>query len=233
MINIKGRTALVTGSSRGIGQQLALGLARLGCNIILHGRRLESTERSATLLQDYPVAVHRVYGELSSPEGVEQVVDQVNALNVPVDILYNNAAIMKEYHDDIWSHSWDEWIDTFKVNVFAMYDLCGAFIPGMKERGFGRVVNLSSGIHHVPQLAPYGASKGAVNKITAEISCTLEGTGVRINALDPGWLRTDMGTSDAPNSVEDVLPGGLAPALVDDDGPNGEFFEALNSDIKI
>jgi NAD(P)-dependent dehydrogenase (short-subunit alcohol dehydrogenase family) len=231
MIDIKGRTALITGSSRGVGQQLALGLARLGCHIILHGRTIESTERSAGLLENHPVKVHRVYAELSSPEGVKQVVRQVEDLGVQVDILYNNAAIMKEYHNDIWSHSWDEWIDTFKVNVLAMYDLCGAFIPGMIERGFGRVVNLSSDIKNIPQLAPYAASKGAVNKITQDIASTLDGTGVRINMLHPGWLSTDMGGDQAPDPVQSVLPGGLVPVLVEDDGPNGEFFEALNSDV--
>jgi NAD(P)-dependent dehydrogenase (short-subunit alcohol dehydrogenase family) len=178
------------------------------------------------------VKVYRTYAELSSPEGVNQLVQQVEALGVPVDILYNNAAIMKDYHEDMWSHSWDEWIDTFKVNVIAMYDLCGAFIPGMKERGFGRVVNLSSDISNIPQLAPYAASKGAVNKITQDIAGTLDGTGVRINMLHPGWLSTDMGGDQAPDPAEAVLPGGLAPVLVEDDGPNGQYFRALDTDLE-
>jgi len=227
MIDLKGKNALVTGSSRGIGQQIALGLAKLGCNIIVHGRKKESCIKTLNLLDQYPVNTWCVAGELSEEGLVEDLVRQVGNLNIPVDILYNNAAHMTNFHADYFEHSWEEWIDTFKVNVFALYDLCGAFIPGMIERGFGRVVNLSSGIQGQPELAPYGATKWAVNKITDDLASKLHGTGVRINAIDPGWIRTDMGGEDAEHPVEAVLPGILAPALVSDDGPNGEFFSAI------
>jgi NAD(P)-dependent dehydrogenase (short-subunit alcohol dehydrogenase family) len=156
------------------------------------------------------------------------LIEQVKQLNIRVDVLYNNAAIMTSYHKDFWMHSWDEWMQTFRVNVFAMYSLCGAFIPPMIENGFGRVVNLSSGIKDQPELAPYGASKWAVNKLTDDIASKLENTGVRINTLDPGWLRTDLGGPNAEHPVEAVLPGALAPALIDDNGPNGQFFSAIN-----
>jgi NAD(P)-dependent dehydrogenase (short-subunit alcohol dehydrogenase family) len=109
-----------------------------------------------------------------------------------------------------------------------MYKLCAAFIPLMIENGFGRVVNLTSGIKHEPELAPYAASKWAVNKLTDDLASKLENTGVRINLLDPGWLRTDLGGSSAQNPVEDVLPGALAPVLMENDGPNGEYFSALD-----
>lgn len=135
---------------------------------------------------------------------------------------------MTPYHEDYWKHSWDEWMLSMKVNVFAMYSLCGAFIPAMIKNGFGRVINLTSGIKDQPELAPYGASKWAVNKLTDDIAVKLVGTGVRINTLDPGWLRTDLGGEKAEHPVEAVLPGALAPALIDDNGPNGEFFSAIN-----
>jgi NAD(P)-dependent dehydrogenase (short-subunit alcohol dehydrogenase family) len=140
---------------------------------------------------------------------------------------------MKTYHKNIWDHSWDEWTETFKVNVMAMYTLCGAFIPQMIENGFGRVINLSSGIKDAPELAPYGASKWAVNKMTEDISVKLRGTKVRINTLDPGWLRTDMGGENADHPVESVLPGALAPALIDDNGPNGQFFSAIDHKLDL
>lgn len=227
MINITGKNALVTGSSRGIGQQIALGLATLGCNIIVHGRKKESCTKTLKLLEQFPVKTYCVFGELSDEKLVEQLVGQVKALDIPIDILYNNAAHMTNFHADYYEHSWQEWTDTFKVNVFALYDLCGAFIPEMIERGFGRVINLSSGIQGQPELAPYGATKWAVNKITDDLAAKLEGTGVRINAIDPGWIKTDMGGENAEHPVEAVLPGILAPALVEDDGPNGEFFSAI------
>lgn len=228
MINLKGRTALISGSSRGVGQQLALGLAELGCNIIVHGRTSDSCKKSMEMLSKYPVDCYSVYGDLSDDVQLEQMISQVRTLDIQVDILYNNAAIMCKYQGDIWQHSWEEWNKIFKVNVYALYKLCGAFIPGMIENGFGRVVNLTSGIMHSPELAPYGASKWAVNKLTDDLAARLKNTGVRINTLDPGWLRTDMGGENAEHPVEAVLPGGLAPVLVEDDGPNGKFFSAID-----
>ncbi len=138
---------------------------------------------------------------------------------------------MTPFHENFWKHSWEEWTETFKVNVMALYSLCGAFIPGMIENGFGRVVNLTSGIKDQPELAPYGASKWAVNKITEDVAIKLHGTGVRINTLDPGWLRTDLGGENAEHPVEAVLPGALAPAFIDDDGPNGQFFSAIDHNL--
>ncbi len=228
MIELKGKNALVTGSGRGIGQQIAQGLAKLGCNVIVHGRTKESCTTTLQLLQKYSVKSCGVYGELSDENQVNQLIKQVQNLNIRVDILYNNAAIMTPYHEDYWKHSWDEWMLSMKVNVFAMYSLCGAFIPAMIKNGFGRVINLTSGIKNQPELAPYGASKWAVNKLTDDIAVKLVGTGVRINTLDPGWLRTDLGGEKAEHPVEAVLPGALAPALIDDNGPNGEFFSAIN-----
>jgi len=235
MIDIKGKTALITGSSRGVGQQIAIGLAKLGCHVILHGRKLKSTDKTKKLLESYPIKTYQVYGELSEEEQVKDLIQQLDNHELQVDILYNNAAIMKDYHKDFWTHTREEWIDTYKVNVIAMYELCAAFIPKMIDRGFGRVVNLTSRIMHQPELAPYGASKWAVDKLTDDIASKLNGTNVRINHIDPGWIRTDMGGENGEHAPEDVLPGILAPALVENDGPNGQFFEATkhNLDLKL
>jgi len=228
MINLKGKNALVTGSSRGIGQQIALGLAQHGCNIIVHGRKEVSTEKTLELLKDYPVQTYSVYGNLSDDNQVNNLIAQVRALNVPIDILYNNAAIMRDYREDIWAHTTEDWLETYKINVVAMYKLCSAFIPSMIKNKFGRVVNTTSRIMNKPQLAPYGASKWAVDKLSHDIASALKDTPVRINYIDPGWIKTDMGGENAENPVEAVLPGVLAPVLIDDDGPNGQFFSAMD-----
>jgi len=228
MINLKGKTALITGSSRGVGQQIALGLAKLGCNLILHGRTLESNTKTLELLQDFSVTKNCVAGELSDEAQVKDIIKQVNDLNVHVDILYNNAAIMSPYRNNYWEHTWEDWMESFKVNVMAMYSLCRAFIPKMIDNGFGRVINITSGITHEPELLPYGASKWAVNKLTDDLKVKLVDTNVRINTLDPGWCRTDLGGDQADHDVTEVLPGALAPALIENDGPNGEFFSAID-----
>lgn len=231
MINLKGKNALITGSSRGIGQQIALGLAQHGCNIIVHGRKKKSNEKTLTLLKDYPVKTYSVFGDLSDENQVNNLIEQVRALDVPVDILYNNAAIMRDYREDIWAHTTGDWLETYKVNVVAMYKLCSAFIPSMIKNKFGRVVNTTSRIMNQPQLAPYGASKWAVDKLSHDIAAALKDTPVRINYIDPGWIKTDMGGENAENPVEAVLPGVLVPVLIDDDGPNGQFFSAMDYKI--
>jgi NAD(P)-dependent dehydrogenase (short-subunit alcohol dehydrogenase family) len=230
MINIKGKNALITGSSRGIGQQIAKGLAVLGCNVVIHGRTEESCSETRQLLKSYNIQCYCVYGDLSDETSLNALIQQVKNLNISIDILYNNAAIMSPYRKDYWTHSWEDWMLSMKVNVFSVYTLSGAFIPEMIENGFGRVVNLISGIKNEPELLPYGASKSALMKLTEEIASKLDGTGVRINALDPGWLRTDLGGEFADHPVEAVLPGALAPALIENNGANGVAFEAITSD---
>ena len=230
-IDITGKNALITGSSRGIGQQIAIGLAKLGCNIIVHGRTKESCLKTLELLKIFNIKTYCVYGELSNEEYVNDLIKQVQNLKINIDVLYNNAAVMTPYKSNFWEHSWEDWMMSMKVNVFSMYSLCSAFIPAMIENGFGRVINLTSGIKDQPELAPYGASKWAVIKLTEDISIKLKDTGVRINTLDPGWLRTDLGGEYAEHAVEDVLPGALAPALIKSDGPNGESFFAINDNL--
>ena len=227
MINLKGKNALITGSSRGVGQQIAIGLAQLGCNIIVHGRQEENNNKTLELLKEYPVETYSVFGDLSDELQVNSLIEQVQALNISIDILYNNAGIMRPYRENIWSHTTEDWMETYKVNVLAIYKLCSAFIPLMIENNFGRVVNVTSRIMDQPQLAPYGASKWAVDKLSQDIAVALQDTPVRINYLDPSWLKTDLGGEFADNPVEAVLPGALAPVLVDNDGPNGQFFCAI------
>ena len=227
MIELKGKNAFITGSSRGVGQQIALGLAQLGCHVIVHGRKKENNKETLDLLKNYSVNTYSVYGDLSDDHQISDLIDQVRALHIPIDILYNNAGIMRAYREDIWSHTTEDWLETYKVNVVAMYKLCSAFIPAMIENNFGRVVNTTSRIMGQPQLAPYGASKWAVDKLSQDIAAALEKTPVRINYMDPSWLRTDLGGEHADNPAEAVLPGALAPLLIDDDGPNGQFFSAI------
>jgi 3-oxoacyl-[acyl-carrier protein] reductase len=222
---LENKWALVTGSSRGVGQQIALGLARRKCNVIVHGRTESNTAKTLQQLKAYGIQTHAVSGDLESAEAVDAVIRQVKAGPGPVDILYNNAAIQNQWKP-IWEINLDEWLRTFQVNLFAMIALCNAFAPQMKERGFGRIINLTSGIRDTPHLAPYSVSKAAVDKYSRDLAAELKGTNVLVNYLDPGWLKTDMGGPDAEQAVETVLPGALVPALLEDHGPSGRFYAA-------
>jgi NAD(P)-dependent dehydrogenase (short-subunit alcohol dehydrogenase family) len=224
---LEGKWALVTGSSRGIGQQIATGLAERKCNLVVHGRSHENTARTVELLKPHDIQVHIVSGEFSSSEGIQSVIDGVRSGPGHVDILYNNAAVMSEWKP-IWEVSSKEWLEIFQVNLLAMIALCNAFAPEMKRRGFGRIINLTSGIKDTPHLAPYGVSKAAVDKYTLDLATELKGSNVLVNYLDPGWLKTDLGGENAMYPVEDVLPGALVPALLEDNGPSGQFFAAQN-----
>ena len=186
MIDLKGKNIFVTNSSRGIGQQFVLGLAKLGYNIIVYERTKESCAKTLDFIKDYKVNTYCVYGELSGKTEVNHLIKKAKDLNIPIDILYNNAAVMTPYHKNFWDYSWNEWMERFEVNVLATYSLCSAFIPQMIENSFGRVVNLTSGIKDEQELATYGASKWAVNKLTVDLSVKVQNTAVRINTLDPG-----------------------------------------------
>jgi NAD(P)-dependent dehydrogenase (short-subunit alcohol dehydrogenase family) len=223
--SLEGRWALVTGSSRGIGRQIAVGLAELDCNVVVHGRTRENTKATLDLLSEYPVETAVVAGDLSTAAGVRAVVKSVTTCPGHVDVLYNNAAVQNEWQC-VWEIERKTWQEAFDVNVHALVALTNAFAPGMIERGFGRIVNVSSGIRDIPNLAPYSVSKAAVDKYTQDLAAELDGTNVLVSTLDPGWLRTDMGGPRADHDVTTVLPGALAPALLPDLGPNGKRFFA-------
>lgn len=121
MKDIKEKNAFVTGSSRGVGQQIALGLAKMGCNVILHGRTIDSTKSTLNLLKQYNINTYQVSGNLSDFQEVRNIIQEVKQMHIGVDILYNNAAIMTSYRYNIWEHSWNDWLESYKVNVIAMY----------------------------------------------------------------------------------------------------------------
>lgn len=223
MISLAHRTALITGSSRGIGRQIALGLAKHGCDIVLHGRTLAHCATTAEAVRSTGVTVFTVEGALDCQEGIDTIIKGVTDGPGTIDILYNNAAIMSTWMP-IERIPMEEWIHTMQVNFFATVALCNAFVPEMKQRKFGRVVNLTSGIKDTPPLSPYGVSKAAIDKYSQDLAFDSKDANVLVNYLDPGWLRTDLGGPNAMFDVESVLPGALVPALLEDNGPTGRLF---------
>lgn len=223
MSSLLGKWALVTGASRGIGQRIALGLARERCNVVLHARAADHLIESQTLLDGCDIEVVTVAGELGTDAGVRAATQGVIEGPGFVDILYNNAAIQNGWQS-VWEIPKSTWEEIFQVNLHALVAMCNAFAPGMVKRGYGRIINITSGIKDIPQLAPYSVSKAAVDKYTKDLAAELRGTNVLVNTLDPGWLRTDMGGPDADHAVATVLPGALVPALLEDHGHSGQRY---------
>jgi NAD(P)-dependent dehydrogenase (short-subunit alcohol dehydrogenase family) len=223
--SLQGKTALITGASRGIGRQIALELGRRGCAVILHSRTIAHTVNLFSELVQKGVQAYQIDAELSDTAAVRSLYPRIIDKWGSIDILYNNAAIMTPYHDDIFITNDDEYILSFKVNTVAPITLCNLFIPDMIKRKHGRIVNITSGIKDQPQLMAYAASKAALDKYVYDMAVHLKGTGVTMNLLDPGWLRTDLGGPNAPNAVESVIPGAVIPVLQNDD-ICGKWFSA-------
>lgn len=223
--DVWGKWALVTGASRGIGRQVSLGLAEYGCNLVLHSREIAGTDSLAAELTAKGVQVQQVAAELSDQAQVDTMLASVLSSTPGIDIVYNNAAVMTPYRSDWKSVPVDDFRLSFEVNVTALVRICHGLIPGMVERGWGRIINVTSGIQDQPELIAYSISKAAVDKFVTDTAGHLKDAGVLVNLLDPGWLRTDLGGPNAPNSVESVLPGALVPALLDD-GTTGTLFRA-------
>jgi NAD(P)-dependent dehydrogenase (short-subunit alcohol dehydrogenase family) len=221
--DIRGKWALVTGASRGIGRQVCLGLSQYGCNLALHSRDIAHTKSLAAELTAKGVQVRQVAGELSDQKQVDAMLTNALSGCPGIDIVYNNAAVMTPFHSDWHNVPAEDFRKSFEVNVIALIRICHRLIPGMIQRRWGRVINVTSGIKDQPELIAYAISKAAVDKFVADTVIRLKDTGVLMNLLDPGWLRTDMGGPNATNSVESVLPGALVPVLIDD-GTTGKLF---------
>ncbi len=223
--SLRGRWSLVTGASRGVGSHVSEGLGRLGSNVVLHSRELSHTRALAAKIGALGVKVVTVSGELSDQAQVDAMLDAALKQAGPIDILYNNAAIMTPWRGDPWDFPAEDFRRSFEVNVISLARICYRLVPGMLARKWGRVINVTSGIMNEPNLTPYAVSKAAVDKFVRDFAPQLSGTGVQMNLLDPGWLRTDLGGPKAPNDPSSVIPGALVPALLDD-GESGRFFRA-------
>lgn len=225
MLDIHNKWALVTGASRGVGRQVSQALADNGCNLVLHSRQADHTAAMVAEFRARGLTVYPIEGELSDQRQVVALGEEALRISGGLDILYNNAAVMAPYHEDIFVVEESEYALSFQVNTIAPITLCTLVLPGMIERKFGRVVNVTSGIKDQPQLMAYAASKAALDKYVYDMAPHLANTGVTMNLLDPGWLRTDLGGPQAPNSVESVLPGAMVPVLLED-GTCGKWFSA-------
>ena len=192
-LDLTGRTALVTGASRGIGRAVAVGLAAAGADVVLSGRdeaalgqtrtEVEATGRRAVVLPS----------DVTDPEACGRLVDDAVTALGHLDVLVNNAG-GSSYMGAFTDLRFSGWEKTMRLNVDSIVHLSQAAGRHMLERGSGSVINVAStaGLKATPLLAAYGASKAAVISLTRTCAREWGAGGVRVNALCPGWTRTDL-----------------------------------------
>lgn len=227
MVDVKGKWALITGASRGIGYLSAKFMASRGCNLILHARTAEHLEKVLAEVRAEGVEAFGVAAELSDPEAVKNMLEEIDRLGVNVEIILNNAGLQIAYRTEYFSTPVRDYTESFMINTIAPAMICYHFMPEMIRNGFGRILNTTSGIALEPQQAGYSASKAALDKITVDLGSTVEGTDVMINLTDPGWCRTDLGGPQAPNAPESAIPG-IVVGVFMDDKKSGRFLGAQN-----
>nr|MBP3598539.1 SDR family oxidoreductase [Eubacterium sp.] len=225
MVDVKGRWALITGASRGIGYQAAKFMAQQGCNLVLHSREESHCHKVLQEVQEMGVEAYVVSAELSEAVEVEKMLAFIDEKGTIIDIVLNNAGVQVAYRDEYLQTPMSDYDLSFRINTMAPMMICYHYLPKMVERGFGRIVNTSSGIMLDPQQAGYSASKAALDKVTIDLGSKYEGTDVMINLADPGWCRTDLGSEKAPNAPESAIPGVVVGVFVDDK-KSGRWFAA-------
>ena len=167
--------------------------------------------------------------DVTSSRSIDELSSELHRLHLAVDVLVNNAAILLGEHDELLHTSLDDLRVTLDTNLIGATALAQAFVPGMIERGYGRVVNVSSTAGQLTSMtdyAPaYAISKAALNALTRQMAAATRNTGVLVNSACPGWVRTDMGGPGAPLSVEQGADTIVWLATLPDGGPTGKFVK--------
>ncbi len=205
-----GKTALVTGASAGIGEAFARLLASQGFNLVLVARRVERLEALATqLAADHNIGCTPLAADLADPKGVRALVRDLKKRKLDVDVLINNAGMSGSYKfADV---QWTELAAEIQVMITSLTELAHALVPGMKERGYGRIVNVSSIAAYAPPAASllYTGIKSYVLHVSQSMDMELKPHGVHVTALCPGFTRTEfhdvMGTRQAASQFPDFV----------------------------
>ena len=208
-MELAGKTALVTGASRGIGKQIAIELGRLGASVVVAARTVEARKRLPGTIGDTVEAIRAVGAEALAVQADVAVADDLERLVAAaverfgrVDILINNAAATagKSWGAPLLELTREDWMDQYAVNLHAPFTLIRAVVPIMQAHGGGRIINLTTGTHGVedtptpelPTPLAYPSSKAALDELCRLVAPQLRALGVSVVNLHPGFVRTEM-----------------------------------------
>jgi NAD(P)-dependent dehydrogenase (short-subunit alcohol dehydrogenase family) len=222
----KNKIVLVTGANKGMGFATCEKLAAQGHHVIMVGRNETELKRAFEKLLNKKYSLDFFVADISQKVSTDNLINFVIEKYKYVDVLINNAGVYSL--ENIFTS--DELIleNTMNTNTFGPHRLMKKIIPLMLKNGYGRIVNVSSGLGALEGASAnyfsYSLSKSSLNMLTLLYAQEVQGTDVKINAVCPGWVKTDMGGSGAPRSIEEGIKGIIWAATLDQKGPNGGFF---------
>ncbi len=226
------KIAVVTGGNRGIGFEVCRQLAKQDYQVVLTSRDEARGKAAIQQLQAEGLEAIHYPLDVTSPQSIEQLATLIREKFGRLDVLVNNAGVLLDYSEDSDGSLFDLKLDilrkTMETNVYGPLLLCQALIPLIKQSGYGRVVNISSGAGQLSDMnsgyPSYRMSKTALNALTRILADELKGTNILINSVCPGWVQTDMGGSNAPRTPEQGADTIVWLATLPDGGPTGGFF---------
>ena len=220
-----GRVALVSGGNRGIGLEVCRRLAEEGLTVIL-GSRDEERGREAAEGLPGEVAVRQL--DVADAGSVEKLAASVESDFGRLDVLVNNAGISNDDGQSGAGADLHRVKEALEANLFGAWRLCEVAIPHMRREGYGRIVNVSTGLAALEDMGGgspgYRISKTSLNALTRILASELRGSGILVNAVNPGWVATDMGGANANRTVEEGADGVVWAATLPNSGPTGGFF---------
>jgi 3-oxoacyl-[acyl-carrier protein] reductase len=192
-MKFEGKVALVTGAARGIGEAIALTLAREGADVVVTDVDLEGAQRVAQEIEGMGRKAKAVQADVSQREAVQRLVSEAVSLFGKVDILVNNAGIIRR--GTFLDHDPQDWEKVLSVNLGGTFNCAKEVVPLMIKQGGGKIINISSVVGKMGDIASapsYGTSKGAINTFTKSLARELAPYGINVNAVAPHAIETDM-----------------------------------------
>ena len=223
------RIAVVTGAGRGIGFEICRQLARRGINVVLTARDAGRGNRAAEMLQGQGLNVIFHALDVIDPKQIHALADYLAQTHGRCDILVNNAGILIDKRGTgVLELQVETLRTTLGTNFYGPLQISQVLVPLMRKHRYGRIVNVSSGLGQLEGMGDgtpaYRASKAALNTLTLMLAAATRGSGILVNSMCPGWVRTDMGGASATRGVEKGAETAVWLATLPDDGPTGGFF---------